>query len=178
MKTAIIDFLKSEKNKKTTVEELRTVLHVSTSSEIKKLMKSLNQLIDEAIIIENNHREVTLIENTNFLVGTLDLKERGFGFVLPEDPSKNDVFIPKQYVYDAMNRDRVLVHTSKFGYGAKQEGEIKKVLERKYTHIIGTMTFRNGMGYIISDDKSIKYYSLISRRINLLEMKGQIKNVW
>ena len=156
MKTAIIDFLKSEKNKKTTVEELRTVLHVSSSSEIKQLMKSLNQLIDEAIIIENSRREVTLIGNTNYLVGTLDLKDRGFGFVLPEDPSKNDVFIPKQNVYDAMNRDRVLVHTSKFSYGAKQEGEIKKVLERKYTHIIGTMTFRNGMGYIISDDKTIK----------------------
>ncbi len=156
MKERILEYLSTEKNKKATVEELREVLYVSTSSEIKDFMKSLNALIDECAIIENQNHEMTLIENTNFLIGSLILKQKGFGFVIPDNPSSNDIFIPKEAIGEAMNKDRVLVHVSKFSYGAKKQGEIKRVLERKYSHIIGTLIYRNGMGTILCDDKTIK----------------------
>jgi len=155
MRDKILDYLRSEDYKKTTVEELREVLQISSSEDIVSLMKAVNQLIDECIVVENTKHEITLIENTNYVVGRLDLKPRGFGFVIPNDPSKNDVFIRKDNINDAMNKDIVLVHKEKFSYGVRQEGKIIRVLERKYTHIIGMLMFRNGMGYLISDDKTI-----------------------
>ena len=155
MKDKILEILKSELKQKVTVEELREILQVSSSSEIKDLMKTLNQLIEEAVIIENSKHEMTLIENTNFIVGRLDLKPRGFGFVIPNDPSKNDVFVKKDFINEAMNKDIVLVYIEKFSFGVRQEGQIRRILERKYTHIIGTLVFRNNMGYLLSDDKTI-----------------------
>ncbi len=155
MREKIIAYLNSEANKKTTVEELREVFDVSTSEDIKSLMKTVNQLIDEAVIVESSRHELTLIGNTNYVVGRLMLKPRGFGFVIPNDPSKNDVYISKNDINDAMNSDVVLVHIEKFSWGVRQEGIIKRVIERKYTHIIGTMMFRNGMGFVLSDDKTI-----------------------
>ena len=166
MKDRIIEYLHSEENKKTTVEELREVFQISSGPDLVSLMKSMNELIDKAVVIENSRNEITLIENTKFMVGRLILKPRGFGFVVPVDPSKNDVYIGKNDINDAMNNDVVLVYVEKFGYGVRQEGKIRKVLERKYTHVIGTMLFRNGLGYVVSDDKTINT-DIIVKKENL-----------
>ena len=156
MKEQILEYLQSVPLKKTNIEELKEVLHISTSSEFKELIRSMNELLIEARLIENNKNEITMIENTNFVIGTLDLKERGFGFVMPEDPSKNDIFIPQTMINEAMNRDKVLVHLHKNKKGLRAEGEVKRVLDRKYTHVIGYMIYKNGMGLIVPDDKTIK----------------------
>ncbi len=163
MKEKILTFLKSETLKKTNIEELKDALHISTSKEFKEMIKAVNQLLEEAVIIENNKHEITLIENTNYLIGTLDLKEKGFGFVIPEEVSRNDVFIPKDYIKGAMNKDKVLVHLLKNKQGFRAEGEIKRILDRKYTHIIGYLDFKNGHSIIVPDDKTIKTEIMIRR---------------
>lgn len=156
MKEQIIAYLQSDNNKKTSIEELKDVLHISSSKEFKEMIRTVNELLEQARIIENNKHEITLIENTNYLIGTLDLKEKGFGFVIPEDPSLNDVFIPKDFVFDAMNKDKVLVHLLKNKQGLRAEGEIKRILDRSNTHLIGYLVYQNGMGLLIPDDKTIK----------------------
>jgi ribonuclease R len=172
MRKKIIELLKQEKYKKLTIKELRSILEVSSSEDIVELMKTMNQLIEEVIVIENSYHEFALTENTKYVVGRLDLKPRGFGFVIPNDPSKEDIFIHKNEMNDAMNNDIVLVYVEKFSYGVRQEGVIKKVIERKYTHIIGTLSFRNGMGYLYSDDRSISN-DIVIRKENL---NGAVKN--
>jgi ribonuclease R len=156
LKERILELLHTEQYKKLSVNELRTILKIESSEDLVVLMKTINELLDTYVIIENSYQELTLIEYTNYVVGTLDLKPRGFGFVIPDDPSKEDVFIAKNNVSDAMNKDRVLVHVENFSYGMRQEGIIKKVIERNNTHLIGTLHFRNGMGYLDCDDKSIQ----------------------
>lgn len=163
MRDQIIEYLKSEQYKKTDIDELKDVLHVSSSREFKVMIKAVNELLEQAIIIENSKHEITLIENTNYIAGTLDLKERGFGFVIPKDPSLNDIFIPKEFIGDAMNRDIVLVHLRQRKAGLRQEGQIKRILDRNYTHVIGIMEYRNGMGFIIPDDKTIKQHVIVKR---------------
>ncbi len=78
MRERIIEVLANKDNKKATTEELKQLLGVLTSDELVSFMKSLNELIEEAKVIENNNQEFSLIEHTNFVTGELDLKERGF----------------------------------------------------------------------------------------------------
>lgn len=156
MKERIIEILTKEETKKVSIEALISLLQVSESNKLNDIMKSINNLIEDATVIENKHHEITLIENTDYVKGTLDLKEKGFGFVIPKDSDNDDVFIPKTLVKDAMNKDVVLVYLTKKRSGFRREGEIRRVLERKYTYILGTLTKRDGMGFLISDDKTIK----------------------
>lgn len=172
MREKVLAFFKSESKRKSTIKELKKVLCVSSSEDIVSLVKTVNQLVEEAVLIESNKHELTLIENTNYVVGRLIVKPRGFGFLVPHDPSKNDVYVGKNNINEAMNNDIVLVHIEKFGYGVRQEGTVRKVLERKYTHIIGTMMFRNGMGFVISDDKTINTDIIVKTE----NMNGAKKN--
>jgi ribonuclease R len=170
MREKIIELLKQEDTKKVSIEDLISILNLSTSEEMKEAMKVVNELVNTAILIENKHHEVTLIENTDYIKGQLDLKEKGFGFVIPVDKDNDDVFIPKTQTKDAMNKDVVLVYLTKKRSGFRREGEIRKVLERKYTYILGTLNFKSGLGIITSDDKTINQ-SIIVKQENLNNAK-------
>jgi len=156
MREKILKILEEVESKKLTIDEIKELLGIKSSDDFKKVMKELNKLEDEAMIIESNNHEYSLIKYTDFVVGHLDLKEKGFGFVMPINPQTDDIFISKDLVNGAMNLDKVLVYVSRNRSGTRPEGEIRRVIERKYTHIIGTLQYRDGMGYLISDDKTIK----------------------
>ena len=163
MREKILKILDNEATVKASIETLKKLLEIESSDDFKLLFKTLNILVDEAYIIENNSHEYSLIKNTDYIVGQLDLKERGFGFVIDRDRNIDDVFIRKDDVNGAMNLDVVLVYVSKYRKGARAEGEIKKVIERKYSHIIGTLQYRNGMGILFSDDKTINQEIIIRK---------------
>lgn len=164
MREKILKVLDNDASMKASVETLKTLLNIKDSEEFKVFFKALNELVDQAYIIENKSHEYSLIKNTDFIVGQLDLKERGFGFVIDRDKNIDDVFIRREDINGAMNLDIVLVYVSKYRKGARAEGEIRKVIERKYSYIIGTLQYRNGMGILFSDDKTIKQEIIIRKQ--------------
>lgn len=163
MKDKILKILDQDITIKSSIETLKTLLGIESSDDFKLLFKTLNDLVDQALVIEGKSHEYSLIKNTNFIVGQLDLKERGFGFVIDRDKNIDDVFIRRDDINGAMNFDLVLVYISKYKRGARAEGEIRRVIERKYSHIIGTLGYRNGMGILFSDDKTIKQEIIIKK---------------
>ena len=163
MRERITKILNEETTRKLSLDKLQEILEVSSSSDFKELVKIMNDLTKDAVVIESNNHEYSLTKYTNFVVGHLDLKEKGFGFVIPLDAQGDDIFIPRDLINGAMNLDKVLVYVSRNRSGTRPEGEIRRVIERKYTHIIGTLQYRDGLGYLVSDDKTIKQNIIIRK---------------
>ncbi len=163
MKEKILKLLEETESKKLKINELNELLEITSSDDLKEFMKTINFLVDEALIIESKNHEYSLVKYTNYVVGHLDLKEKGFGFVMPLDRQGDDIFVSRDLINGAMNLDKVLVYVSRNRRGTRPEGEIRRVIERKYTHIIGTLQYRDGMGYLISDDKTIKQNIIIRK---------------
>lgn len=162
----ILKLLNTEGNEKLSIHDIYDALKLKNSTDFKELLKAVNNLEDEAFVIQNNNDEYSLIKNTKYIKGKLDLKEKGFGFVIPLEEDTEDIYIPIGKSGNAMNKDIVLVYISKSKRGLRSEGEVKRVVERKYTEMIGTLQFRNGMGYLYADDKSVKQ-DIIIRKENL-----------
>lgn len=156
MKQLIIDFLKQEEGKKYSIKELSEALSLTSGDDYKSLAKTMNTLEDEALIIANNKNKYTLIEYTKYAKGILDVKDKGFAFLSVDDSDEDDIYIPKGKLSGAMNNDHVLVLVEKSPKGLRKEGEVKRVLSRNYTHLIGTVVKRGKHYNLISDDKSIK----------------------
>ncbi|MCF7926301.1 MAG: ribonuclease R [Candidatus Izimaplasma sp.] len=156
MRKKLLDLFNKSPKEKLKIKDIKQQLSLSTSEEFTAMMKSLNELVDEAKLIENNNHEFTLIEHTNYVVGRLDLKEKGFGFVIPENPKLNDVFIPPKETNDAMNDDIVLVHIQKQNDWSNDEGVVKRIIKRNNTHVLGIYKYRDGHGTLLPDDKTIK----------------------
>src|SRR5699024_8558628 len=78
---------------------------------------------------------------TNLVKGRLSMHKRGFGFLRPEDPELEDVFIPPNAINGALDGDTVLVEVHKSTRAGdesdKQEGSVSSILTRGITRVVG-----------------------------------------
>jgi len=87
--------------------------------------------------------------------GKIQGNERGYGFLLPTDTTKNDYFILHSDLKGAMHGDIVLAETT-FGTGERTTARVLKVIERGITELVGTyFTSRSG-GRVVPDER--KYF--------------------
>ena len=106
--------------------------------------------------------------------GRLQLSGRGFGFLIPSDPTESDVFISREGLQDAMHGDQVSVRLTERAtlYGRKAEGWVVKVLQRANTHIVGTFALNRGIAVLHPLDVKISTEIQIPKLATLGARKG------
>ncbi|MEC1477414.1 ribonuclease R [Bacillus haynesii] len=151
----LLSFMKEEAYKPLTVQELEEMLEITDSDEYKKLVKALVTLEEKGLVVRTRSNRYGLPEKMNLIKGKVSAHAKGFAFVLPEDSSLDDVFIPPSELNTAMNGDTVLVRLSTETGGTKKEGAIIRIIERNIQKIVGTYTETKNFGFVIPDDKKI-----------------------
>jgi ribonuclease R len=92
----------------------------------------------------------------NLLVGKLQGHQKGYGFLIQDDSSLPDIFIPAENMNGAMNNDRVIAKiTKEAADGKRVEGEIIRILKRANTKIVGTFEKSESFGFVVPDDVRI-----------------------
>ncbi len=66
-------------------------------------------------------------------------REGGFGFILPDDPDHEDIFVPGRRVGDALDGDKVKVSFWQETGGKRFEGSIEEVLSRGKKWFVGRL---------------------------------------
>ncbi|MCY7779324.1 ribonuclease R [Bacillus haynesii] len=151
----LLSFMKEEAYKPLTVQELEEMLEITDSDEYKELVKALVTLEEKGLVVRTRSNRYGLPEKMNLIKGKVSAHAKGFAFVLPEDSSLDDVFIPPSELNTAMNGDTVLVRLSTETGGTKKEGAIIRIIERNIQKIVGTYTETKNFGFVIPDDKKI-----------------------
>lgn len=113
------------------------------------------------------------IKNAPVVIGTLMKNRKGFGFVVPEEGTGNDIFIGRNDLHDAMNGDRVSVRVlGESPVTGKREGVIEIILKRAITEIIGTFDSSKTYGFVIPDDKRLNDDVFIKKKDFMGARKG------
>jgi len=111
--------------------------------ERKQLTRILNQLVGQQLLEERKgHYRVR--QQQKLLEGTFSLAERGFGFLRPDDPEREDLFIPARHIGSAMNGDRVQVSCHFSPRQRKRYAQVEKILERAHSQILGHYQITGG----------------------------------
>ena len=87
--------------------------------------------------------------------GKLQGNERGYAFLMPNDPNKEDYFIPHNELKGAMHGDQVLAETTD-GVGQRTTARVLKILNRGISEIVGTYFSCKSGGFVSPDDR--KYF--------------------
>ncbi len=91
------------------------------------------------------------------IVGRLQVTGKGFGFVTPfAEDIKEDIFISRHDMADAMNGDVVYVEFLPQSRGQRREGRIVGIERRKYTKIVGVFVKTGNFAFVEPDDKHIE----------------------
>ncbi|MEG7355831.1 ribonuclease R [Bacillus inaquosorum] len=151
----LLSFMKEEAYKPLTVQELEEMLNITEAEEFKELVKALVALEDKGLIVRTRSDRYGIPEKMNLIKGKISAHAKGFAFLLPEDTSLSDVFIPPNELNTAMNGDIVMVRLNSQSNGSRQEGTVIRILERAIQRVVGTYTETRNFGFVIPDDKKI-----------------------
>lgn len=140
----------SGKNRALVLARLCDIYNLN-SREMAKLVTSL-EMSGELFCDKN--QKLFLSADLKLIKGTLNGNSKGFAFCVPEDETKEDIFIAGPNLHDAMHGDVVLIST-KSGREGKLEGVVEKVLERGVKTLVGTIQVFQKFAFVVPDNKKI-----------------------
>ena len=160
----LLAFMKEEAYKPLTIQELEEMLNITEADEFKELVKALVAL-EETDRSSAPEATATGFRKNEFSKGKISAHAKGFAFLLPEDTSLSDVFIPPNEL-NTMNGDIVMVRLNSQSSGSRQEGTVIRILERSIDRVVGTYTETKSFGFVIPDDKKITSDIFIPKHAN------------
>jgi ribonuclease R len=120
----------------------------------------LNEIADSLRNLARNGRIVRLKKNhyalpnaQNCLTGRVHAHPDGYGFLIPDDRDKEDLYLSRREMRRVMHGDRVMVRVERKRGGA--ETHIAQILERGQKRLLGTYEEHGGKGYLIPMDPRI-----------------------
>ena len=155
MKEQVLELLNT-KYDAISFEDLMSELKLETSEEVLQLQVALNELVkDLELYITKKNKYILLSKMPNFRVGIMDVKEKGFGFLLSETPGEKDIHIEKNLINGALDGDKVLVEI--LGTNpSKPEGKVLKIIERDKKNIVGEIKVIKSKKVFVTSDKKFK----------------------
>ena len=157
----IIGYLKSGKGRPLRPRGLARELDVQ-EQEYHAFRDALRRLMHEGRAVLGARGAVVLPtqkQSSDRIIGTYRQNKRGFGFVIPTDPTGHeDLFIPEGANGGAITGDIVSAKITSRGQRdgkALYEGRIMEVLQRTHTRFVGTLTKLNGRWLVLPDGNAI-----------------------
>ena len=138
MKEAILELLTKDNYKAMVPRQIMTAIG---SNDLTMVMKTLNKLEDEHLIIHDNVGHYATLQYFHVFLGTIDIKAQGFGFVRVDNETK-DIFVSKKDKLNAMDKDLVYVQVTK-DTPRGPEGIVIDIVKRNTTHVIGVLKKKN-----------------------------------
>jgi ribonuclease R len=156
LRDKILAFMRTEAYKPLAPEDLAAAMDLK-AGDLAAFWPLLAELEQSAAVIKTRFGKYGVPERMNLVVGVLSASDKGYGFVIPDNPGEKDVYIPADGIAGAMNGDRVVarVHGLRPG-GRAREGEIIRVVARANTRIVGTFEAGRHFAFVTPDDARLR----------------------
>ncbi|MCK9217874.1 MAG: ribonuclease R, partial [Firmicutes bacterium] len=157
------NYMKEEAYSPLLLAELARAIGIN-SEEQKELKKVLIHMEEEGLIVRTRKKRYGLPEKMNLVVGVLQGSQKGFGFLLPDDPKEKDLYIPVENLNGAMHNDKVIARITLGSIGGnKRVGEVIRVLKRGNEKVVGVFEKNKKFGFVMPDDRRIYQDIFISK---------------
>lgn len=152
----ILKFMRDEAYKPLTIEELLDSFEIS-NQEKNKFIEVLDEMEQDGKIVKTRRGRYGLPERMNLVVGRLERHKKGFGFLIPDDPEHEDVYINAGNINGAMHNDHIIVRLKGTKDKKRLSGEVIRILERDNKTIVGDFEASQNFGFVVPDNSHIYY---------------------
>ena len=132
LKNNLIEILEDSSYAPFTFEELADISKIEKET----LKQLLTNLKEENIVYESKKHRFGLLKQFNLYIGTIDVKEKGYGFIACPSFEK-EFFVPKLNINGAMDKDKVMFKITNTNTDESDEAVVVKIIERNLKFVIG-----------------------------------------
>jgi ribonuclease R len=162
-KRRIVKLLKRPNYAPLKLAQLARVLNVS-QEDYPQFKLAFEELHQAGHLVMGAKSLVSLASMSGRITGTFRANPKGFGFVIPLEPSSHgDLFIPPDATAEAMTGDIVVAKVVKKGKRAGQmrySGQVLEILQRAQNRFVGTLQ-QTDEGWIVQPDGT-SFFELIA----------------
>ncbi|MGA2557446.1 MAG: ribonuclease R, partial [Verrucomicrobiota bacterium] len=136
-------------------------------SDQQTLQQTLQRLEKSGRIVRTKGHRFILANQADLIPGVLRVNRQGRGFLQPDDPALQEIVVEESATSTAMHGDRVLVRRD-VRPGARRPadgpvtGAVVRVLERKRSHLVGTLQQSKHFLFVIPDDPRLPHDIYVS----------------
>lgn len=148
----ITDFLTENKDKQFNYKQIAAALNVKGEDGRRVLIKVLDKLRDDDIILESSRSRYRINNRGLILDGRFERRSNGKNFFVPDDDG-NIIYIPERNSKHAMNGDRVRIQLLAKRKRADTEGAVIEILERAQSRFVGVLEVQRHFAFLVMDSK-------------------------
>lgn len=134
-------------------KQIAAALEIDSTQGKNLIIRTLKQLEKDGLIEEIMPGKYLAAFTSQFITGRVDLTQKGYAFIIPDEPNVGDIYISSQNLNTALNGDRVKINLFAQKSGARPEGEVIEVIERKRNEFVGVVETGYNYAFVIPDDK-------------------------
>ncbi len=143
----ILEILRKDRSQGFNYKQISAKLKLDDASSRNQIIKNLKNLQGKGTLQEIDRGKYILAPSMNYHTGILDVNSRGTGYVIVEGMEK-DIFVNTKNLNKGLKGDVVEVYVFKRKKSGKIEGEITKILERKRTEFVGTISISDRFAFV------------------------------
>ena len=133
--------------------ELLQALNIESGEEEVRFTKELGRLEKQGEIVKTRKNKYGLPEMMNLIRGVININQRGYGILKPDDAGNPEIFVFGKNLNGAMHHDRVMVRMQDRAFdGQRPEGEVIRALNRASKELVGTFERSRSAALVIPDD--------------------------
>jgi ribonuclease R len=148
----ILDLLAKKNSRLTPAEIVRRAGF--SRDDLQLVVDGLRELTREGRLVRLKKNHYALPDGRNLVTGRIQAHPDGYGFLIPDDKSAEDLYLNRREMRRVMHGDRVVARVDRKQRGGV-EAHVVQIAERGQKRLIGTYNEFNGKGYLIPMDPRI-----------------------
>ena len=143
----IFKILSKDPSKSFNYKQIAASLELNDTKSRNEIIRDLKLLKAQDKIHETEIGKYQVISKAEYYEGYLDMTSRKTGYFVC-DELEDDVFVPKQNLNHALDKDKVRVYIYNRRSSRKPEAEVLEILERAKTEFVGVIDIQKNFAFV------------------------------
>ncbi|MCR5444809.1 MAG: ribonuclease R [Bacteroidales bacterium] len=145
-------------------KQISSRIGANSKAERQEVIRTMQALAEEKHLVEDDHKGKYKINPKsinddlvpkNYVIGTIDMKQGGKAYVIPQEEGREDIQIAPNNTHHALHGDTVRVLMFPQRKMHKPEGQVVEILKRAKTRFVGVIQKQERFAFMVSDSRTM-----------------------
>ena len=145
-------------------KQISSRIGAGSKAERQEVIRTIQELAEQKHLVEDSHKGKYKINPKsiddelmpqNYVIGTIDMKQGGKAYVIPEEEGREDIQIAPNNTHHALHGDTVKVLMFPQRKMHKPEGQVVEIIRRAKTRFVGVIQKQERFAFMVSDSRTM-----------------------